>query len=238
MVVSAHFQTKALYLQVRDILARRIVSREWRPGALMPNEFELARELSVSIGTVRRSLSLLESDGLIRRQQGRGTFVNDPESDEFANRFSNIRDKNGFRIGGRIRSGEVTRRPANPDECQKLGLIGGGEVYAVKRWRYHEERAFMLENSVLPAHLFRDVTPERGTYRITSLASANGIRLGDAEETIRAAVVADNTYESIGVAPGNPLLVLERVVCCADHRPIEWRIGYCNFTTQSYAVSF
>ena len=69
------------------------------------------------------------------------------------------------------------------------------------------------------------------------LASANGIRLGDAEETIRATVVSNNAYESIGAAPGNPLLVLERVVCCADRRPIEWRIGYCNFTTQSYAVS-
>ena len=45
-----------LYLQLRDALAERIASGEWKPGDVIPNEVDLARELNVSPGTVRRSL--------------------------------------------------------------------------------------------------------------------------------------------------------------------------------------
>ena len=56
MLKTAPFSTRPLYLQVRDLLVARIVAGEWRPGGTLPNEVDLARELSVSPGTVRRAL--------------------------------------------------------------------------------------------------------------------------------------------------------------------------------------
>ena len=68
---------RPLYLQVRDAVAERIATGTWKIGIAIPNEGDLAREFGVSVGTVRKSLGLLEEQHILTRQQGRGTFVND-----------------------------------------------------------------------------------------------------------------------------------------------------------------
>ena len=75
------FSKRALYLQVRDALVQRISSGAWKPGSAIPNESDLAGEMGVSAGTVRRALQTMEADRLITRRQGRGTFVKDQTSD-------------------------------------------------------------------------------------------------------------------------------------------------------------
>lgn len=66
-----------LYLQVASTLRRRIETGVWAPGGQIPTLDELAAEFSMARVTVRQALALLEDEGLIRRQQGRGTFVAD-----------------------------------------------------------------------------------------------------------------------------------------------------------------
>jgi DNA-binding LacI/PurR family transcriptional regulator len=60
-----------VYLSVRD----RIISGEFAPGDMIPTERKLCEEFGVSRITVIKGLDILESEGLIDRQQGRGTFV-------------------------------------------------------------------------------------------------------------------------------------------------------------------
>ncbi len=69
------FQTRPLYLQVRDAMLEKVRSREWPLGSQLPNEQQLAQEMGVSHGTVRKALAVLEHEHLVRREQGRGTFV-------------------------------------------------------------------------------------------------------------------------------------------------------------------
>jgi GntR family transcriptional regulator, arabinose operon transcriptional repressor len=66
----------SLYLQVSDILIQRILSGEWKPGTTLPAEPELCAEFRVARGTIRQALSKLEDEGHVRRERGRGTFVN------------------------------------------------------------------------------------------------------------------------------------------------------------------
>ena len=72
MAPRGKFSVEPLYVQVRNLLAQRIASGVWAPGSMLPNEMELARELGVSPGTVRKALDSLESDRLVLRRQGRG----------------------------------------------------------------------------------------------------------------------------------------------------------------------
>ena len=92
MTAVGRFSTRPLYLQVKDMLVQRIVGGTWKPGAAIPIEIELSRELGISVGTVRKALDEMEGERLISRRQGRGTFVIDQTSDECAIRFSNIRN--------------------------------------------------------------------------------------------------------------------------------------------------
>ena len=75
--ISAGVQAFArpLYSQVREILLSRIDRGDWSEGELLPNEFQLATEFGVSVGTIRRAVGGLEEAGIVVRKQGRGTFL-------------------------------------------------------------------------------------------------------------------------------------------------------------------
>ena len=66
-----------LYLQVRDVLMKRIVDGQHRPGELIPSESRLASDFGTSISTIRQALSLLVADGFLVKKQGKGTLVSD-----------------------------------------------------------------------------------------------------------------------------------------------------------------
>ena len=48
-----------LYQQIAKILSRRILDRTLRAGHCLPNEYDLAREFHVSIGTIRKAVDIL-----------------------------------------------------------------------------------------------------------------------------------------------------------------------------------
>lgn len=64
-----------LYIQVSDILRRRILEGVWENGAAIPPEHQLCDEFNIARGTLRQALDKLEQEDLVRREQGRGTFV-------------------------------------------------------------------------------------------------------------------------------------------------------------------
>ena len=64
MTAVGRFSTRPLYLQVKDMLVQRIAAGAWKPGAAIPNEIELSRELGISVGTVRKALDEMESERL------------------------------------------------------------------------------------------------------------------------------------------------------------------------------
>jgi GntR family transcriptional regulator len=67
----------SLYQQVYQFLAEQISGGEWRPGEILPDEQELARNLGVSQGTIRKALDMLEADQIVVRRTGKGTSVVD-----------------------------------------------------------------------------------------------------------------------------------------------------------------
>lgn len=68
-----------LYQRLRDQLAEQIANNRWRPGEAIPTEAALSAEYKLSTGTVRKAVDALVSEGILERQQGRGTFVRRPQ---------------------------------------------------------------------------------------------------------------------------------------------------------------
>ena len=63
------------YLQVASVLRRRIRDGFWRVGDKIATLEQLEQEFGVARVTVRQSIELLQSEGLLKSLQGRGTFV-------------------------------------------------------------------------------------------------------------------------------------------------------------------
>jgi GntR family transcriptional regulator len=66
---------KSKYDLVYDGIVRKIEGGKWSPGDRLPSEAALGDEYGVSLGTVQRSLRMLESEGLVVRRHGSGTYV-------------------------------------------------------------------------------------------------------------------------------------------------------------------
>jgi GntR family transcriptional regulator len=225
---------RPLYLQVHDSLLERIASGAWKPGAAIPNEGDLARQLGVSPGTMRKALDLLESEQLITRRQGKGTFVNDQGSEEAVGRFMRLRRRDGQIISGDVTPAEIRVDTANEMDSARLGIACGEAIYRIRKLRLHDRQPLMFEEASLPAALYPNLETNDGVPSIVVLAQRHGLVLGRAEERIGVTEVPSEVAKALQIAPGSSVAVLDRVVHTLDGRAAEWRLAWCTLREHYY----
>jgi GntR family transcriptional regulator len=64
-----------IYMQIMDRIKQMIVSGQLKPGQQLPTMRQLAIDLRVNYNTVGRAYLLLDQEGIISTQQGRGTYI-------------------------------------------------------------------------------------------------------------------------------------------------------------------
>jgi GntR family transcriptional regulator len=229
------FSRRALYLQLCDVMAERIATRAWQPGSALPNEGELAREFGVSPGTVRKALEQLEQLRLITRRQGRGSFVCDLTSGELVDRFATIRSADSGDIVAKVGSAKIERVAGTAEECARLCLAQGDPIYRVRSVLLAGDVPFMIEKASMPARLFPGLEQQDALAgRVALLARHFGVLLGGGSERVAIEPASREVSESLGVAEGAIVAVLDRVILALDGRPVEWRMGWCNLAGKHY----
>jgi GntR family transcriptional regulator len=231
---------RALYLQVRDALAQRIATGEWTPGSAVPNERVLAQEIGVSTGTIRKALELLEAQKLITRRQGRGTFVNDPASDEMVCRFIRLRTADGESCSGEVTSQSISEGTANKLECTRLWLRPGEPVYRMRRVRRHRGCTFLVADVTLPAALYPRLAASSDVpNRVGALAPWNGMLLGKAQERVSICTPPSDVAGLLGVGSDTPVMLLDCVLLLlGSDRPVAWRIGHVHLPDGYYLAEW
>lgn len=89
---------RPLYRQVYDIVVRRVAQGVWRPGEALPSEQNLARELGVSQGTIRKVFDALTAEKVLERHQGKGTFIAENTQERAQFRFFRLARPGGKRL--------------------------------------------------------------------------------------------------------------------------------------------
>src|SRR5829696_9177478 len=121
-----------LYHQLRELLRDKIESGVWQPGHRLPTESELVAEFELSRATVRQSMQLLENDGLVERQQGRGTFVGRPKLSQDLGMLLMI-SANGTRTPPEISTLSIREVSPGPVAALKLSLEPETNVWEFRR---------------------------------------------------------------------------------------------------------
>ncbi len=230
---------RPLYQQVYDFLVKQIAAGEWGPGQPLPSEQALAGRLHVSQGTVRKALDALAADSLIDRRQGKGTYVAEHTQERALFRFFRLARPGGARVLPTSDGDVLKRRAARPAEATKLALEAGAEVYEVNRVRLMDGEPAVLEKIILPAALFP------GLERHDPLPNAiyalyqreYGVNIVSTEEELRADAARKEDCRRLKLAPGAPLLHIERVGISLEGARVEWRISRCDTTRYVYAVT-
>ena len=71
-----------IYVQLTDQIKHKIATGELAPGDQLPTVRQLAADLRVNFNTIARGYRILDEEGIISTQHGRGTFILELESPE------------------------------------------------------------------------------------------------------------------------------------------------------------
>lgn len=226
---------RPLYRQVRDALIRRLVDGVWLPGQPLPSEMQLAAELKVSQGTVRKALDAMAAENLVVRRQGRGTFVARHDEERILFQFFRIVPDHGRRVFPLSQVQSCLGGKASPAERQMLALPKDSRVIRIARTRSIEERPVIAELIVLPERLFPGLAELEIPNNLYGLyAMQFGIAVGITREKLKAVAATPEQAEVLGIAPGAPLLAIDRLALSLDDTPVEWRLSACLTDTLHY----
>ena len=220
-------------------MERALEAGEWAPGAAIPAEVALAARFGVSQGTVRKAIGALAAENLLVRRQGKGTFVA-THTEETASdfRFLRIRRNDGQPeyLGRRLV--DLRRAKANAEIARRLAIKTGDGVFILRRILEYARRPAVLDEITLPATLFSGLTRARyEAYRGSTYGffeTAFGVRMLRAEERLHAVAADPATAELLRIAPGTPLLAVDRVTFTYGDRPVEVRRGLCTTRHEHY----
>lgn len=221
-----------LYMQIKRLLEGSLEAREWRPGQPIPSEFELAARFGVSQGTVRKAIDALAADNMVVRRQGKGTYVATHTEERASNfRFLRIRANDGTDEYPTSRLLDVKRGKVAAEAARLLELKPGDAVIVLRRILEYAGTPTVLDEITLPAALFRGLTKARYDAHRGSMygffETQFGVRMLRAQEKLRAVAADTAVAELLGVAPGAPLLAVDRVTLTYGDRPVELRRGLC-----------
>ena len=128
-------RSPSLTEQVKLYIKQRIVNSEFE-GGRVPSETDLASQLNVSRTTIRDALSRLETEGVIFRKQGAGTFVNQTGLLVKTRLEAIVLYENLIREHGYVPSVHLLRaeeQPAEPAVAAQLNLQPGEKLLMTEK---------------------------------------------------------------------------------------------------------
>lgn len=119
MNIEINFQTHIpIYIQIMDQIKHKIAASELSPGDQLPTVRQMAADLRVNFNTIARAYRLMDEDGIISTQHGRGTFILDLPTGEEADK---IRQQDLERLTHHYLI-EVHKLGYSPDEVRSIFL--------------------------------------------------------------------------------------------------------------------
>ena len=202
-----------------------------RPGERLPSEPDLARRLGVSRATLREAMRTFETQGLIRRQQGVGTFVLRPTHvlDSGLEVLESI-ETLAERIGLEVSLGEfkVSMRPADQEEVEALGLEPGSQVTRISRVIQAEERPVAFLIDVLPPDVLspEDLESDFSGSVLDLLIQRGDPTLINSNCEIGAVAASSDIARALNIQRGDALLRFISRLYSVDGRAIDYSFSY------------
>lgn len=138
-----------LYLQIKELLLRELGAGKWLRGERLPTEAELANQLGVAVGTLRKALAQLEQDGVLERRQGSGTYVAEGDNKQAIYHFFRLEKLSGQTglPSAKVISLEQITHPQAADEM-KLAITT--RFWRIQRQRLLDGEVVAVEDVMLP----------------------------------------------------------------------------------------
>ena len=229
---------RPLFAQIKELIVERIRAGEWQAGNSLPSEHEFAAHYNVSQGTVRKAIAEMAAENLVDRFRGKGTFVASHTDAREHSRFFHIVGNDGVKKLPGSQPISCERSKASKKTQDILKLLNNATIVAAERLRLINEVPVILETITVSDEMFP------GIYDLWSGKTPNefyplyetkyGIRVIGAKEKLSSVTASNRTAHLLGVEPGIPLLLIDRLAYTFGNEPVERRVSQCNTTDYHY----
>lgn len=223
----------ARYRQVADDLREAITRGTYPAGAALPSQPTLAREYGLNQTSISRAIALLEAEGLVRTEHGRGSYVADiprvkrirhvpPRGTGTGSAFAE-----GVRKAGMSARTDLVQLDAiDPPESigALLDLPQGAQVLVRKRHMFADDRPVQVAASYIPMDVAGSTeiaAPDTGPTGMYERLAARGHRIARFAEEVEARRPSTAEADFLRIAAGQNVLEVVRFAFNPAGRPLE-----------------
>ncbi len=213
---------------LRDVIYKTLLdlvrSGQYQPGDRLPRESQLASQLNVSRTPLREALQMLEADGYLVRQRGRGTFIKERIAAvetglETLDSMTDVVRQHGFEPGTACT--EIILEDADSTKAEALEIPEGSKVCTIKRLRTTDGEPLSWGWISTPRDLLPEIpAPEEVAGSVIHYLESKQVRITVALATISPVVADRKMAEVLRVKRGTPLLKLCQTHYRDDGKPV------------------
>ena len=231
-----------LYHQIQHLIRHRVSAGLYQPGAQIPSENELCRELHVSRVTLREALRELVREKLLVKIQGKGTFVAmKPPKGLSPVRYTGFIEELQERVRKLVVADiEIERTPVTPELGAKLNLEPGEtELVLIKRLREIDGEPFSFTLNYLPVSIGEKIRAKdlHAQPLLKILQEDLRIPILRAQETIAAAPADPDVARRLGIPVLYPVMHIMRLMYTTGNKPFELVDIYYRAEKYHYSVN-
>ncbi|MEX2482589.1 MAG: phosphonate metabolism transcriptional regulator PhnF [Gammaproteobacteria bacterium] len=232
-----HRTGSTIWRYIADSVAEEIRGQVFAPGDRLPTEAELAMRFGVNRHTVRRAIASLQDSGLVRIEQGRGTFVQEDIIDyplSSRTRFSEIIERQAKTPSGTLL--RCATIPADQPASEALGVARGAPIALIETIGKADHQPISLVGHHFSLDRFPDVLAAyEAEGKITPMLKRLGVEDYFRKSTTITARMP-NSYETrhLRVARMTPILCLEAINVDSEGTPVEY--GFTRFSSSRVQI--
>jgi GntR family transcriptional regulator len=227
-----------LYIQVREELRDELAALA--PEAAIPPESRLGERFAVSRITIRRAIDDLVTEGLLVRQQGRGTFRQTPKLVHELNAITSWTDQlKDLGYVPHTAAQELAEIPAPKKIAQLMQIQPDERIIQLRRTRLANNEPITLMVNYIPSKIVPGFI-ESGlqTESLYEFLSAHyGLSPTQATDTVETRPASETESERLKIEPWSPVLVVTRVAQLEDGKPFEVAVAVSRGDRYEYRVT-
>src|SRR6202035_3376980 len=216
-----------VYKRIHSAIRKRIDSSELKPRDLVASERELAKMHKVSLMTARHALAGLESEGIVERRRGAGTFVAAPKIHfNKLMSYTEHMSSRGLSPRSRVLIAKILDHEA--EVAARLGLPASSPLVKIERLRETGDEPFALETCYLPASEFAELVkaPLGRTSLFEVLKHDYGVELAYADEEVDATAAEAHIADLLNVPRGASVMRIRQVIYSTKGKATIYGVGF------------
>lgn len=221
-----------MYMQLKNIITKQINDEFYHDGQKLPSERELCETFKVSRMTVRQALSELENTGLIKKYQGKGTYVSKPKVEQELLTITPFRETLlakgimpstkyiGYEEIANSYKLSTTLKVPMDEKIAKIEILGLGDDVPISYYISH----FDIKSGLRMDHLIHELIEKKQPCTTLDVyREFNDIEIGFIYQTFEATLSDRVSSRLLDIKNKSPILKVKSIICSKNDAPIESR---------------